>query len=310
LPFPLNKRLFETVNEFFYYGSSLLEVAILSKNYEIYKSLKSIAKDNLWPVEEAPMINRWSGPLAKAVMEDPIFSKDALTIRYRGGPEFSPRIASYGSISPRTLQKYKDVAETKNLLELNALLMDLFPSGSVGADVLHSNGTKSRAELLFEHRGYEPRRDPFLHMSILDTAEYHQGIFKWTSYYKKKMQFNLQLYEYLPNPTGALGEYRFLQGEKTNWIREMKVSDSEVMILIERDRLGKSYERAGTKFQELKLFLDREGRLTKLQIRNGNHLIGRALWSSQTVLFQPNARSFSNVYFAGEEDLSTTEMGR
>ncbi|MFN8845428.1 MAG: hypothetical protein ACK5V3_09595 [Bdellovibrionales bacterium] len=309
LPFTLNKRLFETVDEFFYYGSSLLEVAILNKNYEIYQNLKSVPKFNLWPSEEVPMINRWSVPLAKAVMEDPVFYKDALTIPYRGGPEFSPRIATYGSIPQRTLQRYKEVADSKNLLELGTLLMDLFPSGSVGVEAVHSNGKKSRAELLFEHTGYEFRKDPFVQLSILDTAEFHQGIFASTSYYKKKMQFNLRLYEYIPNPQGGLGQYRFLNGDKLNWIREMKVSDTEILILLERDPLGQRYENKGTKIQELKVFMDHEGRVSKMQIRNGNHLIGRALWSFQTVEFRPNARSFSNVYFAGEEDLSTTQMG-
>ena len=309
LIFPLNKKQYEDERNLFYYGSSLLETAILFKNHEIYKKLKDIPRLNGWPHEEVPMINRWNGPLAKAAMEDPLFSKDVLIIQRRGGPEFSPRIANYGKVTPKALQKFKDVSESKDILELNALLIDLFPSGTLWGKAVRKNGQRTNANLDFGHSGYEQKKNPFLHIDIRDSAEYHEGMFSWSSYYKVKMKFNLQLYDFRSNPSGFSGDYFPIEKGKKNWIREMTVDAKRIRILLERDKDGQFYDR-DTKFQELTLHLSPDGRISQIQIRNGNNMFTRAFWKSQSIELAEQLSSFSNVYIYGEEDMSTTQMGK
>lgn len=300
--FPLNRMSYEGHDTmFFYYGTSLLEVAILSRNYEIYQRLPTLARENRWSRDEDVVVYKWTQALAKAVFSDPVFSRDLLVIRHAVGPELHQRLADAGHIPTRTLEDLQQIRQSKDINELAPILRDLFPSGDLAVQVTDKKSAqKLEATLKFEHTGYQQHSDPWIQISIRDPREFVEGIFE--SRFKVENKFNLQLYSFESN------NYRPLRGREKNWIREMDVSDTAVRILLERDKLGVFYDR-GTVFQELTLHRNPEtGRIERVSIRNGDNILFRSLWRSQTVEVPTSTVSSGRVGFGGE-DGAHTQLG-
>jgi hypothetical protein len=300
------------------YGRNLLEDAILSKNHVAYDALKDLG--NQAPegsMRKPPRIAVWTQVLAKAAEEDPHFSKDLLTIRTQFGT-YDKKLSSNGVLNEDKMEVLKDIEKSHDMKALFEILSGLFASGHYSA-LIHHSGKTVHAGLDYTHREYsdeDPYSQPgdeWLRIRIRDSSLSNQSLLGRVfgggivddTYISK---FDLILGKYVSTDKyGLKGQQVYLEERQGNWIAEMKVEPNQVRILIERDRDGQSFD-LGTRYQELTLRRESSGRVTDIQIRNGQNLLLRSLWKSQTIQIPNDMRGASEAFIPGHEDLTNREV--
>lgn len=265
--FPINK----SSDGFISVGRYLLVDVILSKNYEIYHKLFTLARENKSKFDGLPQIGKWSQQLTRIFLEDPVFSKDVLVIKDQSGRGPELKVAEYGLLTPSRLESFERIAETKSLSQLHKTLVDIFPYGFLFVTLKTKKGEVIPANLQWEYN-HDDKENQWLHTKL-------DGL-QFNFYTKKHVALNGDFYS---------GEYKDLLNKEENWIKEISVTDKFVKILIERDKDGMFYDR-GSRYQELTLSYDSTNRITNFEIRNGSSLLTRWIWSSSKTQLEKNTR--------------------
>jgi hypothetical protein len=306
--FPMKRILYRGTSEEFFYGSSILEAIILSGNKDVLEKLPRLLAQDGRNIVDLFEINTWTTELARAVERDPFFKPLARQFRVRRtGQEFSSELAEFGRLSPQKLNDLRKISTTKDLAALNEVLFTLFPYGSLNVKAVHPE-KETDATLYWEHASLfpkDPRRERWTHIEIFDSLHFKKGITSWTNSIGKKVGFLVRsrVSDVTFLADGATNiDYNDLTGHRLNWIRSLDVKENSVSILIEKDSAGARKD-SSTRFQEMEIELAKDGQIERITIRNGNNLLFRRLWSSQTVRIPNGTSSRAMHYIPGEEDL-------
>lgn len=306
--FPMKRVIYRGSTEEFFYGSSILEAIILSGNKDVLERIPKLLAQDGRNIVDLFEINTWTTELARAVEREPFFKPIARQFRVRrAGQELSPELAEYGRLSPQKLNELRKISTTKDLAALNEVLFTLFPSGSLNVKAVHPE-KETDATLYWEHASLFPkdqRRERWTHIEIFDSLHFKKGITSWTNSMGKKVGFlvssRISDVTFLADGATKI-DYNNLTGDRLNWIRSLDVNEDSVSILIEKDAAGARND-SSTRFQELEIELAKDGQVERITIRNGNNLLFRRLWTSQTVRIPIGTSSRAMHYIQGEEDL-------
>lgn len=260
LEFPINPISFAGTT----YGSSLLAAAILSKNYEIYKRLPTLANEYLWHHLQEPILETWSPDLVEVVTNDSVFYKDSLSIAVKDHSNFERPSDPRGVISSVQLKQFEDIAKTKDVQALANLLAEIYPSATLKVTLAAPGQPPVEGELDFFHsqiyrKAKGDNRRLRLQVHVLPSQAR-------TSERRKTLEPRHSLFSLQIEP------------EPINWIREMKVTAGSVEIIIERNDVGQHMD-AGDRYEALILHLDPNGVIQRMDIGDGNHLFFRRLWT-------------------------------
>jgi len=265
MEFPINKtRGFDPMEGDIYYGRSLLEDAIYAKNYEVFRFLPTLSRDMGWSENQEPKIYVWTRKLTKVVVHDPVFKNEVGHLKSQKG-EFDQSLAYRGEINESMLRKLQVVAETKNFRDLKHILSTVYKWGASGR-ILEGEYIENKGGLVFEAQIDRSMMgsSPGLTMTLYDRG-YKDGE-RLASKRPKAVKFNLL-------------DDHMAQGAVV--VKELKVGPKAVRILIHRDQEARFYDGTGA-YQEVTFYLNRkdDGRIERVQIRNGNNMLFRPLWKS------------------------------
>jgi hypothetical protein len=286
--FPFKRVLYRGTAEEFFYGSSILEAIILSGNKDVFEKLPKLLAQDGRNIVDLFEINTWTTELSRAVEREPFFKPLAKKFLVRhAGEAFGPELAEYVRLSAQKLNELRKISTTKDLASLNEVLFALLPYGSLNVKAVHPKNDTG-ATLYWEHASLFPkdaRRERWTQIEIFDSLYFKKGITSWTNSICKKVSFTVRSrvsdVTLLADGTTNI-VYSNLTGDRLNWIRSLEVKNDSVSILIAKDATGARQD-SSTRFQELEIKLSKDGQIGLITIRNGNNLLFRRLWTTQTV---------------------------
>lgn len=199
------------------------------------------------------------------------------------GDDFELPKAQAMRVTPALRAKLQQLAQTKDLQELAAILSSLTPRGA------YLNGIDSNAGVPNDLRVssasgnlsiINPDAPPGTVLGIFpisgDVNKFNVQTQRNAFRLRQKGESD-EAYEAAIAP--APGPHQL------NWIREVEVPHpNQVKILLERDAEGMFYDR-GTRFQELVLDTLKDGQVWRVTIRNGDWILTRPFWNEKGVEF-------------------------